>query len=337
VSAVPAPDFDHLLHLTDDRGTFEHALLTEPRVEGGYCTDDMARVLVVACREPRPLPSVRRLGEVALRFLGDAQGLDGDFRNRMDHRGRWQDRRSVEDCWGRSMWALGTAASQSPADWMRQTAVALFERGAHKRSPWPRATAYAALGAAELLVSRPDHRGARSLLVDAAAGMPHAAGAAAWPWPEARLTYANAALPEAMIATGAALRRPSLVAQGLEVLGWLLEHETLDGHLSVTPVGGAGPDDARPRFDQQPIEVAALADACARAAAVDGDRRWADGVSACVAWFLGDNDSHEVMLDPTTGGGFDGLEPEGVNRNQGAESTLAVLATLQHARHLVPA
>jgi hypothetical protein len=332
-----APDFTHLLQLTNERGTFEHADGAEARTEEGYCTDDMARVLVVATREDRRLPSVRHLAEIALRFLGDAQGFDGDYRNRMDQRGRWRDRRTVEDCWGRSVWALGTAASQSPADWMRQTAVAQFERAARKRSPWPRSMAYAALGAAELLVTRPGHRGARSLLIDAADGMAAPGTDPRWPWPEPRLTYANAVLPEAMVAAGATLDRPALVQQGLDLLGWLLDHETGEGHLSVTPVGGAGPDDTGPRYGQQPIELAALADACARAATLDGDRRWSGGVAAAVDWFHGANDGGHLMLDPATGGGFDGLEAGGPNRNQGAESTLALLSTLQHGRHLVAA
>jgi hypothetical protein len=102
-------------------------------------------------------------------------------------------------------------------------------------------------------------------------------------------------------------------------------------------VGGAGPGDARPAFDQQPIEVAALADACARAASVDGERRWLDGINAAEAWFLGNNDGRHVMWDEETGGGYDGLTPSGANLNEGAESTLALLATLQHARRLMPA
>ena len=51
-ATTPEPRFDHLLRLTDRRGTFEHACFAEPRPEHGYCTDDMARVLVVATREP---------------------------------------------------------------------------------------------------------------------------------------------------------------------------------------------------------------------------------------------------------------------------------------------
>jgi hypothetical protein len=99
-------------------------------------------------------------------------------------------------------------------------------------------------------------------------------------------------------------------------------------------VGGRGADDARPGFDQQPIEVATLADACARAAVVDAGAIWPDTVRAAAAWFMGDNDAGQVMWDPETGGGYDGLQADGVNGNQGAESTLAVISTLQHAQRL---
>jgi len=105
-----------------------------------------------------------------------------------------------------------------------------------------------------------------------------------------------------------------LLQHGLDLLAWLLDHKTVDSHLSVTPAGGAGPGDIRPVFDQQPIEVAVLADACARRrlcsrASVDGDRRWIDGLGAAKAWFLGDNDGQHVMWDPDTAGGFGGFTP----------------------------
>jgi hypothetical protein len=192
--------------------------------------------------------------------------------------------------------------------------------------------AFAALGAAELLTVHPDDGSARALLVDAADSMTRVRWNPGWPWPERRLTYANATLPEAMIAAGSALERPVLLKRGLDLLEWLLDRQSSHGHLSVTPVGGSGPEDRGPRFDQQPIEVAALADACARASSVDSNRQWMDGVTAAANWFLGDNDRSVVMWDPETGGAFDGLEIDGANLNQGTESTLALLSTLQHAR-----
>ena len=333
---APAPRFDHLLHLSDERGTFEHARYADARPEHGYCVDDVARVLVVTSREPDAPPTVRRLAERSLRFLGDALHLDGASRNRMDRRGRWQDRPAVDDCWGRSVWALGTAAAHADMDRVRQTALVHFERAVHQRSPWVRATAYAALGAAELLSVDAGHDPARRLLVAAARQLQALRSAQDWAWPEDRLSYANAVVPEAMIAVGVGLDRPDVLAEGLRLLRWLLAHETAEaGCLSVTPVGGSTPADAPGRFDQQPIEVAALAEACARAAAADPAGGWEDGIAAAVSWFLGGNDGGHVMWDAATGGGYDGLQADGPNLNQGAESTLAVIATLQRGRRLV--
>jgi len=331
---MPEPKYDHLLRLTDGRGTFEHACFAEPRREQGYCTDDMARVLVVATREPDSSGEVNRLAGVAVRFLNDAQSYAGPCRNRMNRNRRWEDEPALKDWWGRCIWGLGTAAAHSDVALVRRLAVIQFERAAKVRSPWPRAMAFAALGAAELLSVEPDHRAARALLTDYADTVAKPNGDAAWPWPESRLTYANAAIPEAMIATGVALDDWTLRQQGLDLLGWLVEYETAEDHLSPTPVAGRGPDDVRPAFDQQPIEVSTLADACARAAAIDPASIWPDAVRAAASWFMGANDAQQVMWDPQTGGGFDGLLADGVNRNQGAESTLAVLSTLQHARYL---
>src|ERR1700739_2334160 len=112
-ASVPDPRFDHLLRLTDRRGTFEHARFAEPRREHGYCTDDMARVLIVATRETEPDGEGKGLGGVAVRFLTDAHSSAGPCRNRMDSKGRWEDEPSLEDCWGRTIWGLGTAAAHS--------------------------------------------------------------------------------------------------------------------------------------------------------------------------------------------------------------------------------
>jgi hypothetical protein len=329
---APEPDFGHLIAMTDSRGTFEHALYRRPRPEHGYCTDDMARVLVVATREPGAAPEVRHLAVLALRFLLEALEPQGKCRNRMNRQGTWEDSATLDDCWGRCIWGLGTAASHTDDDELRHRAIRGLEQALRPRSPWPRAMAFAALGAAELLTVHPNDASARALLLDAADSMTRVRWDAGWPWPERRLTYANATLPEAMIAAGSALNRPVLLKRGFDLLEWLLDRQSSQGHLSVTPVGGSGPEDRGPGFDQQPIEVAALADACTRAHRVDSGPHWVDGVTAATNWFLGDNDSSVLMWDPESGGAFDGLEIDGHNLNQGTESTLALLSTLQHAR-----
>lgn len=335
MSARIAFTLDHLERLSNEHGLFEHAKGIHRRVEHGLCTDDNARMLVVVSRES-DTGTARRLGRLALGFVLAAQDTDGRTRNRMDARGLWTDEAGVEDCWGRGLWALGTVAARHADPAVRRSAQIGFDRGAGQRSPWTRAMAFAALGAAAVLRSDPQHIAARSLLNDTLVlvGPPLSD---AWPWPEARLTYANAALAESVIACGVALDRPRETARGLAMLAWLLEIETRDGHLSVVGVGGRGPGTDGPQFDQQPIEVAAMADACTRACEVTGHGLWLRGVALAADWFAGNNDTGLPMYDDISGGGFDGLHEERVNLNQGAESTLAFISTMQRARALAPA
>ncbi|MEZ0053981.1 hypothetical protein ABIA30_005020 [Mycobacterium sp. MAA66] len=329
---VPRPVFAHLLRMTDHRATFEHANLTKPRHEHGYCTDDMARVLVVATREPDASGPVNGLAGKALRFLNDAQSYDGACHNRMNTAGNWTDQPTTADHWGHCIWGLGTAAAHSDVSLVRRLAVIQFERAAKARSPWPKAMAHAAVGAAELLDFEPGNAAALRLLTDYAAAIVKPRSTPEWPWPEPRLTYANAVLPEAMIAAGVALEDAALKQRGLDLLEWLLDYETTDGHLSPTPAGGRGPDDHRPAFDQQPVEVASLADACARAADADPRAIWPEAIRSAAAWFQGTNDAGLLMWDSEAGGGYDGLRADSVNLNQGTESTVAVISTLQHAQ-----
>jgi hypothetical protein len=332
--AATAPSFDHLRRLSDDTGLFEHARGALPRREHGYCLDDVARGLMVICREPDPDTALVSLAESYLAFVAHAQSPDGSFLNRLGYDRRWHGEPGVGDWWGRALWGLGTAATRGPTPWIRESALTMFEAGATLRSPWSRSTAFAALGAAEILAVMPGHDTARNLLLDAAEqnGPPSGGRNPAWPWPEERLGYANAALAEVQIAAGQLLGDDRRLEDGLALLAWLLNQETADGHLSLTPVGGRGPAPQHRRFDQQPIEAAAMADACARAFTVTGEARWAAGVALAVGWFLGENDSGFALADERTGGGYDGLEPDGRNENQGAESTLALIAALQHRR-----
>lgn len=326
------PPWRHVLTMTDGIGMFEHADLDAPRLAHGYCTDDVSRLLIAIVREPSPGRELSELARVCFRFLVEAQGVTGRVRNRRSVDGRWHGRRGVDDCWGRSVWAFGTAARLAADEGARSSAVSYFGHAVAQRSPHRRAMAFAALGAAEMLAVQPRHSRAQRLLADSVVAIGPLSDDPSWPWPEDRLSYANAAIAEALIAAGSLLDRPSVLNDGLVLLRWLLDRQLVDGHLSPVPVGGLGRDDRPPAFDQQPIEVAAIADACARAAVVTGDAAWQSSVDLAVQWFAGNNDLGAVMSDPVTGGGFDGLTPHGPNLNQGAESTLALITTLQHRR-----
>src|SRR5438067_887910 len=334
--AIPAPSFAHLRRMSDETGVFEHALFTEPRLEHGYCTDDVARALIAVMREPHRTPELERLGATYFAFLERAQLADGRFHNRLSFEGHWLDVVGVEDTIRRAHWALGVLTEKAASRTQRERARAMFEAGAGFRTAAPRANAFTALGAAELLGARPERPSVRAkeLLAVAAGRLGRLASDRDWPWPERRLTYANAVLAEARIAAGATLGDDELVAEGLELLSWLVETESCDDHFSFAPVGGWAPGEPRPGFDQQPIEAAAMTDACARAFDVTGDPLWAARVIHAAAWFLGANDVGVPLFDAESGGGKDGLKRDGVNENQGAESTLALITALQQARRL---
>lgn len=328
---LPAPRFEHLMRLTTADGIFEHALHRVPRLEHGYCLDDVSRALVVAVREPGASPTLMGAVRTYLAFTEQAQDDAGAFRNRRATDGSWRSPATTDDHWGRALWSLGTTAVHARGN-VAERAITVAERAMRSRSAWPRAMAYAALGAAELFLAQPDHRAATRLLVDARELLRPGTTDARWPWPEPRLTYANAVLPEALIAIGHSLDDQALLHQGLGQLAWLVELQTRDGHISVVPAGGWAPPEPLPGFDQQPIEVAALAEAARRAHHVTGDASWLDAVDLCASWFLGSNDAGLRLYDHSTGGCADGLHAAGTNRNHGAESTLAALSTLQLAR-----
>jgi hypothetical protein len=334
--SYPAASFRHLRRLTDNVGLFEHAEGVVPRREHGYCVDDVARGLVVTCREPLPSQEIVTLARRYLYFLAQAQASDGKVRNRLSCDRRWLDQAGTEDCWGRCLWGLGTAAARGPTPGIREESLSRFDRSAQNSSPWPHAMAFAALGAAEILDRWHDHSGALTLLDKASAIIGQPSANPLWPWPARRLTYANAAIAEAVIVAGWRLGRQRVLQNGLMMLEWLLAVETRDGHLSVVPAGGWYLGEDRPGFDQQPIEVAAIADACIRAATVTGNSGWLAGVKMSVAWFLGDNDAKIPLLDERTGGSGDGLGSTTRNRNQGAESTLAMISVMQHCPSLEP-
>lgn len=329
VGALPEPNFDHLQHMTSAIGLWEHARFSTPRVEHGYCTDDNARALILLDRERSVSPELFEMYRTYLRFLQDSTSSDGGFHNRRRADGSWADTKGSDDSQGRAIWALGSVARFGSESWMRSVGVELFRHHGFE-SPSPRANAFAVLGAVELLGAEPADELVRGAIEDWVVHL-RIAEDPEWPWPEKRLAYDNPRIPEALMAAGDALGIDQMVEDGLHLLEWLISKETRDGVFSFTPVGGWAAGEKRPGFDQQPVEAAAFADACARAWHITGENKWSDHVLRAARWFMGDNDRRIVMYNSDTGGCYDGLTPTGPNLNQGAESTMAALTTLQQA------
>ncbi len=334
-AAARAPlRFDHLHRLSGRHGVFEHARYTHPRVSHGYTTDDMARLLVVLGRQPHISGASLRLFDRGVDFVL-AGRTSGSWHNRMNAAGTWVDRRGSDDAHGRALWGLGAALGQAHPK-QRNRIITTLAAGVDVDSPAPRTNAFAILGVCaathHLGAATPDR--VLSALPRLLGRIP-GPGNGRWQWPEARLAYANARLPEALLAAGASVGDDRLVDRGLAMLDWLVSVEWNGDHFSFTPVEGRGPGGTGPAFDQQPIEAWAMADACARAAAITGDGTWSGYVTAAAEWFLGRNDAGLALYDPETGAGYDGLHGDRVNANCGAESTLAALGALQTwRRHL---
>jgi hypothetical protein len=322
MATIPPLCLDHLTRtLTGRLGLYEHAVFDRPRRELGYTTDDNARALVVL---EGAFPDID--SRLYLDFV-IAGRVRGGWHNRMTDSGRWADDRGSDDAHGRAIWGLGWALRGPHADRARHA----LSTGLDLDSPHARANAYAAIGAAAALEAEPGLAGVEAFLRQVASRLPRATRWD-WAWPEPRLTYDNARIPQALMAAGWALGVRTMIDDGLALLDWLVSFEKGEAGFSFTPVGGRGPRRRGPAFDQQPIEAWGMADACLLASEIDDDARWGHALEDAAMWIMGRNDSGAALYDPATGAGFDGLERRGVNQNRGAESTLAALGALDALR-----
>jgi hypothetical protein len=342
----------HLAEITGELGIWQHATGPAPNLAFGYCTDDVARALTVDLAHARVLgwDAVAESARRSLRFMRDAfDPATGRFRNFRDENGRWLDGAASDDSYGRAMLALGGAMRGDHDEAFAAGALRLFAAAlpASTHLTALRATASTLLGCAAALESPgidDEVRAAASDALGRLADRLHrafapVASAEDWPWPEPVLTYENPLLPRALIVAGQWIGDHALVRMGLRVLDWLIVVQTSNGgEFSAIGSEGFWPRGGRrARFDQQPIEATAMILAAGVALAHTGESRYLDAVELAYSWFLGDNDIGLPMADPTTGGCFDGLEPVGVNRNQGAESTLMWLTALERVREIRPA
>ncbi|MHC4217552.1 MAG: hypothetical protein ACYSU7_03765 [Planctomycetota bacterium] len=323
----------------------QHATWCVPNYDEGYATDDNARALMftVLAGETAAIPTgeLWRLGTRYMSFLQYAYNTENRrFRNFLayDHK-RWLEDVGSEDSHGRSLRALGTVVARWPRQGIREWAGQLFEAALPPTLGFasPRAWAFTLLGIQEYLTRFSGDRIAedtRQELAERLLGLYRTNSSAEWPWFEDQLTYSNAKLPHALLVAGRSLQRPDMTETALKALTWLAGIQCArEGHF--VPIGNRGfypRDGERARFDQQPIEAQAMVSACLQAHVLTGEEQWMVEAQRAFEWFVGRNDLHTPIYDPGTGGCHDGLEPDHVNCNQGAESTLAFLLSLVQMR-----
>lgn len=327
------PDLSAIWRMSDGTGIFQHGILSVPDRRHGYCIDDNARALLLMTQVPVMDEAVRdRWISTYAGFVQHAWNADrGRFRNFMAYDRSWCEDEGSQDSSGRAMWVLGVTARDAPLPKHREWAVHLFNDSiAPMRTiTSPRAQAFMMLGASAMLDVDPDHAEAKGALEDFGNNLlmlfAHARRPD-WAWFEAVLAYDNARLPEALLRAGAVLNHAEFIACGLETLAWISEQQTAPaGHFRAIGSESFGAAYAPPLpFDQQPLEPQAMIDAAEAAFAVDPSQRWLECAHSAYRWYLGDNDLSLPLATRSDGGCYDGLTPTGVNRNQGAESLLAL-------------
>jgi glycosyltransferase involved in cell wall biosynthesis len=344
---LPVLKLDHLHRLTDDTGMLQHATFAVPNYSEGYTTDDNARGLALAVQieqlgEAEAI-GIERLTSRYLAFLGHAFNPEnGRFRNFLTYERKWTEAAGSEDCHGRALWALGTVLGRSKNQALRGAAGRLFEAAVPAVPAFssPRAWAFALLGIQEYLDSFPGDREAqqmRSLLATRLLQLYASNQSPEWNWFEDVLAYSNARLPQAVLIAGRRSSDSVMVSAALGALNWLSETQRSPENNHFVPIGSQGfyrKGREKARFDQQPVEASGAVSACLEAYRATRENRWLRQAWSAFNWFLGNNDLQIALYDPSTGGCRDGLHPERVNENQGAESTLAFLMALVEMRSL---
>ena len=337
-AAAPDMQIGHFLSMCDDTGLFQHAVHSVPDRSHGYCVDDNARALLLACALNNP--GEQRLSEVlTARFAAFVQHAWNPetrrFRNFMGFNRAWLEDTGSEDSHARTLWALGECARRDASPSRRQWAASLFAEALPAAEAFrsPRAWAFTLLGLSAYCAVAPDDLHAqevRHVLADRLMSALASVETPEWVWFEEGLAYDNARLPQALMLTGMATHKPAYVEAGLRSLRWLMTQQTAPaGHFRPVGTAGFGEQRKQPRaFDQQPVEATATIAACLTAWRADGDAEWKALATRVFGWFLGSNDLSVPLVDPHTGSCRDGLHPDRANENRGVSRSCPIFSAL---------
>ncbi len=339
---LPPLNTGHLLTMTDDTGMLQHAIFSVPNTREGYTTDDNARALIVSTLLDQRGESGRRgehlnLSRRYLAFLWLAFHSDtGRFRNFLGYDRRWLEDVGSEDSHGRALWSLGSVLGLARNAGVRGAAGRLFQAAVPAVSTFssPRAWAFSVLGLQAYLDWFPGDRAmqiVRNMLANRLLDIYERSHSDTWRWFEKSLSYSNARLPQALILAGGRSNNKRMMAAGIESLQWLVAAQHCESPEIFVPIGSNSSftqGTEKDRFDQQPVEACATISACLEAWRLTHDERWREEAQIVFRWFLGKNDLQVPLYDLTTGGCRDGIHPDRVNENQGAESTLSFLMAL---------
>ena len=332
---VPEPSLDHLKKLTDSTGLYQHAKFTIPNRAFGYCTDDNARAVIAMIKyySQYPQSDALKLLDTYLSFTIHSQDDEGLVRNFMDFSRTWWEKEPAHDAFGRVLWAFGTVIAKPPTPNYLSIAKDCFDKSVkHVQKQLPRGMAYAILGMSDYLEKFPGASDIKRQLELAADGLVtqyEESKYPDWQWFEDALSYDNAVLPHALFVAGLRFDHKKYLKTAKNTCEFLLSHTYKGDHFSFIGCNGwYERGGSRASFDQQPLEAASMVLMLRAAYDATQDERFLTLQRKAFDWFLGRNDLRIPIYDFRTKGCNDGLTPDGVNTNQGAESTLSFLLSL---------
>lgn len=337
--SLPDINLNHLLNLTDSTGILQHATYNIPNRKEGYTTDDNARALLVAILNRNMFQDHASINliNIYLSFILHAFNEEtGLFRNFMNYDRTWTETTGSEECNANVLFVLGYLIKNPPFDPCLGIAKTLFDKVINNTMVFksPRAFALILMGCIFYLDRFSGAREVRRFCRNFAERLSELYKENAdesWKWVEPIATYSNGRLPQALLAAGKFFKNKEYIFQGLECLNWLydVQYDRDNKHISL--IGNNGwlvKGKEKTKYDQQPVEIPALIDACYQSFQITHDKEWITKISVIFSWFLGNNDRHEHLYDYITGGCFDGLSSSVTNQNQGAESTISWLLSL---------
>ncbi|MFO8021687.1 MAG: glycosyltransferase family 4 protein [Perlabentimonas sp.] len=330
---LPPFSLAHIKRLTDDTGIIQHAKFGIPNLKDGYCLDDNARALLMvllAYRQKKDLLALD-LAPVYLSYIHYMQNKDGTFRNFLSFNRNFLDEVGSEDSFGRTIWALGYLLGNAPNDAYYQTGKQIFFDATPNFDKLQsiRAIANSIIGICYYLRSTPGDDSMVQLLKTLANKLVNHYDeniTPSWRWFEQLLAYDNGMLPLALLHAAQVLKNDKITSTALDTMNFLTENTLKDGYLSI--IGNEKwykKDGERSLFAQQPVDALAMVLMYHQAFHLTKDKEYLTKLFTSFMWFLGNNDLRMSLFDFETKGCCDGFEMDGINRNQGAESSLAYL------------
>jgi len=330
---MPKFSLTHVLRLTDDTGIVQHAKYGIPNLKEGYCLDDNARALIMALMAYQRSKSREafELLPVYLSYIHYMQTEDGNFRNFLSFNRQYLDELGSEDSFGRTIWALGYLIGCAASNSYREFALELFHKSYKhfKALSHLRGMANTIIGIAHYLKVVPGDEGMVNEMIRLTQPLIDAfdnTQSDDWQWFEEKMTYDNAILPLALLHSCEITGNEKAKQVALKSMAFLDQLTLSSGYLS--PVGNDGwyyRGGTFPTFDQQAIETMAMVLMHFQAYKIFHKPQYIEKMFLSYKWFLGENTLRAPLYDHETKGCCDGLLPTGINRNQGAESTLAYL------------